>query len=80
MSLHQRIANVGPREVSGDATAASDRRKVWEDFRNDRQTLAVLRITPDEVQRLHTVFMLSRFTEKRQLIDALSRIRCGWHP
>jgi hypothetical protein len=66
MSLHQ---------SSGHATP--DRRKVWEEFRNDRQTLAVLRVTSDEVERLHTVFMLSRFTEKRQLIDALNRIRCG---
>ena len=80
MSLHQRVANVGTREVPGDASGAPDRRKLWEDFRSDSQTLAVLRITPDEVQRLHTVFMLSRFTEKRQLIEALNRIRCGWHP
>jgi len=56
----------------------ADRRKLWEEFLNDHQTLAVLRVTPDEVSRLHTVFMLSRFTERRQLINALNRIRCGW--
>jgi hypothetical protein len=54
------------------------RRKVWDDFRNDRKTLAMLRVTPEEVARLHTVFMLSRFTEKRQLIEALNRLR--WRP
>ena len=69
MSLHQ---------SSGHATP--NRRKLWEDFRNDRQTLATLRVTPDEVDRLHTVFMLTRFTERRQLINALNRIRCGWRP
>jgi len=56
----------------------ADRRKLWEEFLSDHQTLAVLRVTPDEVSRLHTVFMLSRFTERRQLINALNRIRCGW--
>ena len=64
---------------SGQVTSI-DRRKLWEDFRNDRETLAVLRVTPDEVTRLQTVFMLSRFTERRQLIEALNRIRCGWRP
>jgi hypothetical protein len=66
--------------LQGSPDATSDRRKVWEDFRNDQQTLATLRVTPDEVTRLHTVFMLSRFTERRQLIEALNRIRCGWRP
>ena len=61
------------------ATSA-DRRKVWEDFRNDHQTLATLRVTPDEFTRLQTVFMLSRFTERRELIDALNRIRAGRRP
>ena len=56
------------------------RRKLWEDFRNDRQTLATLRVTPEEFERLHTVFMISRITERRELIDALNRLRCGWRP
>ncbi len=64
-------------QSSGHAT--SGRRRLWDDFRNDRQTLAILRVTPDEVERLHTVFMLSRITERRQLIDALNRIRCRRH-
>jgi hypothetical protein len=64
----------------GSPHAAQDRRKVWEDFRNDAQTLATLRVTPDEVSRLQRLFMLSRFTERQQLIDALNRIRCGWRP
>ena len=68
MSLHQSSSH-----------ATSDRRRLWEDFRNDRQTLAILRITPDEVERLHTVFMLSKITERVQLIDALNRIRCRRH-
>jgi hypothetical protein len=58
----------------------NDRRKVWEDFRNDRETLAMLRVTPDEVARLQRLFMLSRFTDRQQLIGALNRIRCGWRP
>jgi hypothetical protein len=53
---------------------------VWEQFRNDKKTLAMLRVTPEEVSRLQTVFMLSRFTERHQLIEALNRIRCGWRP
>jgi hypothetical protein len=57
-----------------------DRRKVWDDFRNDHQMLATLRVTPDEVSKLQTVFMLSRFTERQQLIEALNKIRCGWRP
>jgi len=59
---------------------ATDRRKLWEEFRNDKKTLATLRVTPDEVVRLQHVVMLSGFTEKRQLIDALNRIRCGFAP
>lgn len=58
----------------------AERRKLWADFRNDPQTLATLRVTPDELQRLHTVFMLSGLTSRSQLIAALNRIRCGWHP
>ncbi len=57
-----------------------DRRKVWEDFRNDQQMLATLRVTPDEVARLQRLFLLSRFTDRQQLIGALNRIRCGWRP
>jgi hypothetical protein len=68
MSLHRR---------SGDATPL-DRQQVWEEFSKDRLTLEVLRITPDEVRRLHTVFMLSRFTERRELLEALNRIRCAF--
>ena len=64
---------------SGDLKPV-DRKKVWNDFRNDYKTLAMLRVTPEEVSRLQTVFMLSRFTERQQLIDALNKIRCGWHP
>ena len=59
---------------------SNDRRKVWEDFRNDQETLAMLRVTPDEVARLQRLFMLSRFTDRQQLIGALNRIRCGWRP
>jgi hypothetical protein len=58
----------------------NDRRKVWEDFRNDQQMLATLRVTPDEVARLQRLFLLSRFTDRQQLISALNRIRCGWRP
>jgi hypothetical protein len=38
----------------------------------------MLRVTPAEVAKLQTVVMLSGYTEKRQLIDALNRIRCGF--
>ena len=55
-----------------------DRRTLWEEFRNDRKTLTVLRVTPSEVAKLQTMVMLGTFTEKRQLIDALNRIRCGF--
>jgi hypothetical protein len=68
MSLYQR---------SGHGISP-DRRKVWEEFSKDQQTLELLRITPDEVRRLHTVFMLSRFTERRELLEALNRIRCAF--
>jgi hypothetical protein len=64
----------------GSPQSPPDRRQVWEDFRNDQQTLATLRVTPDEVARLQGLFMLSRFTNRQQLIDALNRIRCGWRP
>jgi len=60
--------------------SAIHRRKLWDEFRNDRKTLATLRVTADEVARLQTVVMLSGFTEKRQLIGALNRIRAGFQP
>jgi hypothetical protein len=59
-------------------TGIVDRRKLWEEFRNDHKTLTMLRVTPAEVAKLQTVVMLSGYTEKRQLIDALNRIRCGF--
>jgi len=71
MSLFRNMGDV-------KAAPAIDRRKVWNDFRNDRKTLTMLRVTPDEVAKLQTVFLLSRFTERRQLIEALNRIR--WRP
>jgi len=55
--------------------APVDRKKLWNDFRNDHKTLAMLRVTPEEVSRLQTVFMLSRYTERRELLDALNRLR-----
>ena len=64
---------------SAGAAEHTDRRRLWEDFRADDQTLAIFRVTPEEVERLHTVFMLSGFTEKRQLISALHLMRMGWH-
>ena len=59
------------------AAEPNHRRQLWEDFRTDNQTLAIFRVTPDEVDRLHTVFMISGFTEKQQLISALHRMRLG---
>ena len=64
---------------NADGAQHIDRRRLWEDFRTDNQTLATLRVTPDEVERLHTVFMLSGFTEKQQLISALQLMRLGRH-
>lgn len=71
MSLFRSMGYTNP-------AAPSDRRKVWNDFRNDHKTLTMLRVTPEEVARLQTVFLLSRFTERRQLLEALNRIR--WRP
>jgi hypothetical protein len=58
-----------------DPSKPVDRRKIWQQFCNDKQTLATLRVTPEEVSKLQTVFMLSRYTERRELIEALNRIR-----
>jgi len=76
MSLFRSTSRVVPPVPAGTV----DRRKLWEDFRNDRKTLTALRVTPDEVAKLQTMLMLGTFTEKRQLIDALNRIRCGFRP
>lgn len=51
------------------------RRKLWENFRNDRKTLATLRVTPEEFERLHTVFTISRIADRHELIEALNRLR-----
>jgi hypothetical protein len=59
------------------AAESNRRRRLWEEFRTDNQTLAILRVTPDEVNRLHTVFMISAITERGQLISALHRMRLG---
>jgi hypothetical protein len=77
MRLFRSTSSAAPQATLPPAT---DRRRLWEEFRNDRKTLAMLRVTPDEVTRLQHVVMLSGFTEKRQLIDALNKIRCGFAP
>ena len=74
MSLFRSTSRIAPPVP----VAAVDRRKLWEEFRNDHRTLTVLRVTPNEIAKLQTMVMLSGFTEKRQLIDALNRIRCGF--
>jgi len=48
---------------------------LWENFRNDRKTLATLRVTPEEFERLHTVFTISRIADRHELIEALNRLR-----
>ena len=54
-----------------------DRRKVWNDFCNDQVMLSIMRITPDELSRLHNVFLMSSMREKQELLNALNRIRRG---
>jgi hypothetical protein len=53
------------------------RRKLWADFSRDPQTQA-LQITPEELRRLHTIFMLSGLSTRGELLTALNRIR--WRP
>jgi hypothetical protein len=66
-----------PSENLGSATQA-ERRKVWEEFTADQITLSVMKITPDELARLHNVFLMSGSIGKRDLLNALKLIRRGW--
>jgi hypothetical protein len=52
-----------------------ERRKVWDEFCNDQVLLSIMRITPDELSRLHHVFLMSTMREKQDLLNALNRIR-----
>jgi hypothetical protein len=62
--------NVGP-------TTQEDRRKVWEEFSSDQITLSIMKITPDEMARLHNVFLMSGSVGKQELLNALRLIRRG---
>ena len=68
---------MSPFENAGRATQ-EDRRRVWEEFCSDQVTLSIMRITPDELARLHNVFLMSGSIEKRELLNALKLIRRGW--
>jgi predicted nuclease of restriction endonuclease-like RecB superfamily len=61
-------------DSSGRGTQEA-RRKVWEEFTNDQVMLSIMRITPDELARLHNVFLISGIREKQDLFNALNRIR-----
>jgi hypothetical protein len=76
MSLFRSTSRMAPPVPLGTV----DRRKLWDEFRNDSKTLTILRVTPNEIAKLQTMVMLSGYTEKRQLIDALNRIRAGFAP
>lgn len=68
--------------MSSSENAARDpqeeRRKLWEEFCNDQVTISIMKITPDELARLHNVFLMSGFTEKHEILGALKLVRRGW--
>jgi len=68
---------MSPSENEGRASQ-EERRKLWEEFCNDQVTLAIMKITPDELARLHNVFLMSGYTEKHEILNALKLIRRGW--
>ena len=67
---------MSPFEDAGRA-AQEDRRKVWEEFTSDQITLSIMRITSDELARLHNVFLMSGTVGKQELLNALKLIRRG---
>jgi len=68
---------MSPFENMGRGTQ-EERRKVWEEFTGDQITLSIMKITPDELSRLHNVFLISGSIGKQELLNALKLIRRGW--
>jgi len=62
--------------VNIDTTARQEeRRKLWEEFCNDQLTVSIMRITPDEMAKLHNIFLMSSWREKSEILGALRVIR-----
>jgi hypothetical protein len=68
---------MSPSENVGRGTR-EERRKVWEEFTGDQITLSIMKITDDELSRLHNVFLMSGSIGKQELLNALKLIRRGW--
>lgn len=67
---------MSPSDNSGRVTQ-EERHKVWEEFTSDQITLSIMKITPDEIARLHNVFLMSGTVGKQELLNALRLIRRG---
>jgi hypothetical protein len=67
-----------PAEASAQSQPL-DRRHLWSSFCNDLELRTRHHITEAEIQFLHTVFLLGDYRDKHALIEALERLRRGWH-
>jgi hypothetical protein len=62
------------------AAWARDKRELWEKFRDDRELIERLKITPDEVKMLERCTLLGTLTCKQDLLFILRQIREATRP
>ena len=60
--------------------APADQRELWDQFRNDGELIARLRITPKEIDTLAHCALLGTLTCKQDLLFILRQIREATHP
>jgi hypothetical protein len=65
--------NTNPRERV--IAPPSDKRQIWEQFRDDRELIARLSITPNEIDMLERCSLLGTLTSKQDLLFILRQIR-----
>jgi hypothetical protein len=58
-------------------TGAEGRKQLWDEFRGDAELITRHRITHQEIELLRSMVLVGKFTEKRDLLAALRKLRHG---
>ncbi len=59
------------------SSGATDKRQLWNEFQSDTEIIARYRITQDELGLLRGMVQVGTFTERRDLLAALRKLRTG---
>lgn len=59
------------------SSGAIDKRQLWNEFQSDTEVIARYRITQDELGLLRGMVQVGTFTNRRDLLAALRKLRSG---